>query len=328
MAGGGRARVIQVGADKMMIDARERAVATLECIADAVLSTDQLGYVTYLNRAARAATGWSLERAAGRPLRDVLRLIDTETGAPPAWLRTTTLHADGRMAVAAIGALLRPDGSKTEVEYTIAAIQSRSGQAAGAVIVFRDVGLAVRTSRQMSALAQHDPLTGLLHRTFMRDRLTAAIALARRHRKSLAVAFLDIDGFKHINDSLGHAAGDDLLQTTASRLRAALRESDNISRHGGDEFVVVLSEIEHVRDARSVAAKLSLAIAAPHRVAGGEVAISVSIGMAIYPDHGKTADTLIAHADAAMYDAKRAGPGGCRFFSAKPGPRRAISAVS
>jgi len=164
-------------------------------------------------------------------------------------------------------------------------------------------------------------LTGLPNRMLLNDRLTEAIALARRHQKPLAVCFLDVDGFKRINDALGHAAGDQLLRSIASRLSGALRASDTVCRFGGDEFVIVLSEIEHADHASAVAAKLRDAAAGPHRIDGRDVAVTVSVGAAIFPDHGRDADTLIAHADAAMYEAKHAGLGHLRLFeNAMAGP--------
>jgi diguanylate cyclase (GGDEF)-like protein len=186
----------------------------------------------------------------------------------------------------------------------------------GAVMVFRDVGAALEASRQMSRLAQHDTVTGLPNRLLLNDRLTEAIALARRRRKSLAVCFLDVDRFKAINDSHGHAAADEVLRSVAARLTGALRLSDTVSRYGGDEFVIVLSEIEHARDVDLVAKKLLLVIGEPHRIDMQDVTVTASLGLALYPEHGQDGPTLMASADLAMYHAKRAGPGRYRTFDA------------
>jgi diguanylate cyclase (GGDEF)-like protein len=150
----------------------------------------------------------------------------------------------------------------------------------------------------------------------LNDRLTEAIALGRRRRKSLAVCFLDIDGFKAINDSVGHAAADEVLRSVAARLTGALRLSDTVSRYAGDEFVIVLSEIEHAYDVDLVATTLLQVLGEPHRIDGNDVTVTASLGLALYPEHGQDAPTLMASADLAMYDAKRAGLGHYQIFNA------------
>jgi len=310
-----------VTVDDAAFAARERAEVTLNSIGDAVLSTDVGGRVTYLNLAAEVMTGWSREAAAGQPLESVFHIIDRETGEVARNPMRLAVELDKTVSLTPNCVLVRRDGRKAAIEDSAAPIHDRDGHVTGAVIVFRDVGAALETSRQMSHLAQHDVLTGLPNRLLLNDRLTEAIALARRHQRPLGVCFLDVDGFKGINDSLGHAAGDQLLRSIASRLSGALRASDTVCRFGGDEFVIVLSEIEHADHASAVAAKLRDAAAGPHRIDGRDVAVTVSVGAAIFPDHGRDADTLIAHADAAMYEAKHAGLGHLRLFeNAMAGP--------
>lgn len=298
--------------EKVMIDARERAEATLESIGDAVVCTDLAGQVSYINAAAEAITGWARWNAVGRPAAEVMHLIDRETRivAPDP---TRLAIALDRTVGFANGLVVRRDGHETEIEHTIGPIHDKNGRATGVVIVLRDVGASVQTSRRMSHLAQHDGLTALPNRLLLIDRLGAALALAHRRRKPLGVCFLDIDGFKLVNDSLGHSAGDALLRSVAARLSSALRQSDTVSRFGGDEFVIVLSELERGEDAAGVAAKLLTAIAVPHWTDAGEITVTASLGVALYPNHGEIVDTLIARADAAMYDAKRAGPGRYRI---------------
>ena len=145
--------------------------------------------------------------------------------------------------------LIRRDGFESAIEDSAAPIHDRQGKVTGAVMVFRDVSVARALSLQISHLAQHDSLTDLPNRRLLNDRLTQAIAWARRHRSQLAVLFLDLDRFKHINDSLGHALGDRLLQSVAARLVACVRGSDTVSRQGGDEFVVLVSELDSAEDA-------------------------------------------------------------------------------
>ncbi len=167
---------------------------------------------------------------------------------------------------------------------------------------------------EMTHLAQHDALTGLPNRILLNDRLAQAIALARRQSKQFAVMFLDLDHFKDINDSLGHAVGDQLLQSVAKRLVAEVRSSDTVCRQGGDEFVILLADIEHAKDAAISAQKILATLTVPHRINQRELHISVSIGISIYPDDGADAETLIKNADTAMYHAKDGGRNNYRFF--------------
>ena len=294
--------------------ARERAEVTLDSIGDAVLSTDLDGNVTYLNLAAEAMTGWSREVAAGRPLDEVFHIITRQTREVARNPMSLAVLLDKTVGLTPNCILVRRDGRETEIEDSAAPIHDRQGRVTGAVIVFRDVGTALETSRQMSHLAQHDVVTGLPNRLLLNDRLAEAIALGHRRSKPLAVGFLDVDGFKDINDVLGHAAGDRLLRSIAARVSAALRESDTVSRYGGDEFVIVLSEIEHAEDAARVAEKILRAVSEPHRINAQVINITASLGVTLFPDTGRDVDTLIANADAAMYDAKRAGLGQYRIF--------------
>jgi diguanylate cyclase (GGDEF)-like protein len=182
------------------------------------------------------------------------------------------------------------------------------------VIVFRDVSAARAMARQMVHSAQHDFLTGLPNRMLLNDRISQAIALGRRHGKQLAVLFLDLDGFKHINDSLGHPVGDRLLQSVAQRLVTCVRGADTVSRQGGDEFVVLLSELEHSKDAAAMAVRMLRAVAQMHALGDHDLHVTTSIGMSIYPEDGADAETLIKNADTAMYQAKENGRQCFQFF--------------
>jgi len=166
----------------------------------------------------------------------------------------------------------------------------------------------------MTHLAQHDALTGLPNRILLNDRLAQAIALAHRQGKQFAMLFLDLDRFKYINDSLGHVVGDQLLQSVAECLTASVRNSDTVCRQGGDEFVILLANIEHAKDAALSAQKILVALTVPHRIGELELHVSVSIGISIYPDDGRDEDTLIKNADTAMYHAKEDGRNNYQFF--------------
>ena len=173
----------------------------------------------------------------------------------------------------------------------------------------------VQTAKaKLEHLVHHDVLTDLPNRTLLHDRLGQAIELARRQGRQLAVMFMDLDQFKHINDSLGHAVGDWLLQSVAQRLVGCVRHSDTISRQGGDEFVLLLPYIEHAEDAALSAQKVLAALAQPHRIQEHHLHIGASIGISIYPDDGQDGETLIKCADSAMYHAKENGRNNYKFF--------------
>ncbi len=300
---------------------RERAQVTLDSIGDAVLCTDSGGNVTYLNAVAEKMTGWSRDEAMGRPVGEVFRIVDGTTREPLARNPTTlAIEHDKPVGLAANSVLIRRDGRESAIEDSAAPIHGRDGSVIGAVMVFRDVSESRAVTARMSHLAQHDFLTDLPNPVLFDDRITQAIALARRHAKQLAVLFLDLDHFKRINDSLGHAAGDKLLQSVALRLKGCVRSSDAVSRKGGDEFAVLLSEITHAEDAARSADKIIAAVATPHQVAGHELHVTASIGISIYPQDGADAQTLLKSADAAMYQAKKYGRNNYRFFGQDMNP--------
>ncbi len=167
---------------------------------------------------------------------------------------------------------------------------------------------------ELTRIGQKDALTDTPTRAVMLDRMKVAIALARRHRKRLAILFIDIDNFKDINDSLGHAIGDSALQEVSRRLTAVLRESDTLSRQGGDEFLVLLAEIATNADAGVIAAKMLGALAVPFSAGGHVLQLSASFGISVFPDDGEDPSTLVERADAAMYRSKKLNPGSFQYF--------------
>jgi len=168
-------------------------------------------------------------------------------------------------------------------------------------------------SRELESLALHDALTGLPNRRLLMDRLSLAIAHARRNKCAMAVMFLDLDGFKQINDTLGHDAGDALLRMVAARLVAAVRQVDTVARVGGDEFVIALWELSHVDAVAMLASKVIQDVSRPYSIQGGVVSVTASAGVGIYPTHGEDAETLMKSADLALYEAKRTGKNDYRF---------------
>jgi diguanylate cyclase (GGDEF)-like protein/PAS domain S-box-containing protein len=296
---------------------KERAQITLNSIADAVVCTDVAGNISFLNLVAETMTGWSLREAAGRPMAEVLHILNAVNRKPVPNPMEKAVQRDGTAHPALNSILVRRDGFEVPIEDSVAAIHDRDGNANGAVIVFHDVSAARALALEAAHLAEHDFLTGLPNRMLLNDRINQAIAAAPRHVKSVAVLFIDIDGFKHINDSLGHSIGDKLLQSISKRLVHCVRGSDTVSRQGGDEFVVLLSEVDHPKNVTIMATRILQAIAEPHSVHPHDLHVTASIGVSVHPEDGPDAETLIKNADTAMYQAKDDGRQGYKFF--KPG---------
>jgi diguanylate cyclase (GGDEF)-like protein len=210
--------------------------------------------------------------------------------------------------------LIRRDGIESPVEDSSAPIHDRRGQVTGAVMVLHDVSTARALTLKLAYVAQHDSLTDLPNRALLNDRLTQAITVAHRRHSALAVLYVDLDRFKHINDSLGHAVGDRLLQSAALRLSDCVRASDTVSRLGGDEFVILLSEVTHAHDAALCAEKVLQALRMPYVMDEHELHITASIGIVIYPGDGTEVEALLQNADSAMYEAKDRGRNNYQFY--------------
>jgi diguanylate cyclase (GGDEF)-like protein/PAS domain S-box-containing protein len=293
---------------------RERAQVTLNSIGDAVISTDLGARVTYLNTIAESLTGWSREEAAGRPVAEVLRILDATTREATQNPMALAIRENRTVALTPNSVLVRRDGVEAAIEDSTAPIHDRGGQVAGAVMVFHDVSATRALSSKMLHLAQHDTLTDLPNRALFSHRLTEAIVAAHRYRRKLAVLFLDLDRFKHINDSLGHVTADRVLQSVASRMHDCVRASDTVSRQGGDEFVILLSEVARAQDAAVSAEKILLAVRTLHRIDEHDLHLTASMGIVTYPDDGTEAETLLKNADFAMYHAKDSGRNNYQFF--------------
>ena len=213
---------------------RNRAQVALNSVGDAVISTDISGNVTYLNVVAEKMIGWSAEEATSRPLTDVFQIIEGTTRIVAKNPVERAIRENKPIALSADCVLIRRDGVECAIEDSAAPIHDPTGQVAGAVVVFHDVSESRAARARMSHLALHDALTDLPNRTLLNDRITQAIALARRHSKQIAVLFVDIDRFKSINDTFGHTIGDRLLCSIAERLCACVRGTDTVGRLGGD----------------------------------------------------------------------------------------------
>ena len=300
--------------EEALFGEKERAEVTLNSIGDAVACTDNEGRITFLNLVGEKMTGWTMQEAEGRPMAEVIQILeDTRHEAVSNRLQIgLTLEKGARQPSNSI--LVRRDGFEIPVEDSVAPIHDREGKTTGVVIVLRDVSAARAMALQITHLAEHDFLTGLPNRLLLSDRVGQALALAGRHTHKVAVLFLDLDGFKHINDSLGHSIGDKLLQSTAKRLVGCVSDLDTVSRQGGDEFVVLLFDVEKWEDAAVTANRILSALADVHMIDQYQLHITASIGIGISPDDGHDAETLIKNADTAMYQAKANGRHSYQFF--------------
>lgn len=291
-----------------------RAEIALNSISDAVICTDIDGNIDYLNIAAEKITGWSREEANGHPINIVFHIINGLTRQPIQNPIELLSQCNNPRDLAVDTILINRDGSEIEIADSISPIQDWDGKITGVVIVFHDVSVAKAMSTKLTHLAQHDFLTGLPNRVLLNDRIAQAIASANRYGTQVALLFLDLDNFKHINDSLGHATGDKLLQSVTERLSACVRNTDTVSRQGGDEFIILLEDSKTGKNAALIADKILEELTLPHMIGKCQLHISTSIGISVYPHDGLDADTLLKSADTAMYYAKEKGRNNYQFF--------------
>lgn len=295
---------------------KERAQMTLDSIGDAIICSDLQGRVTYMNGVAETCTGWARADALGLPVVEVMKIVDATTHESVTSPSQQAISTDNFIKLGMNAMLVRRDGTMLPIEDSAAPIHDRQGQVVGGVIVFHDASLKREAIRRITEIAQHEVLTGLPNRALLAERTMQATMLARRHGKQFALLYVDLDQFKHVNDTLGHAIGDQLLQSVARRLQACVRATDTVSRQGGDEFVILLAEIEHPADAAQVAEKLLAVFAEPQLIDGNELLVTLSIGISVFPDDDDDIDCLLQNADRAMYQAKNGGRNNYQFHAA------------
>ena len=276
---------------------------------DGIMITDHFNNIIDVNNAFCDITGYTREDALGHNPSLLRSNIQTNTFYADMWQEITekggwqgeiwNQHKDGRLIPMWLTISTVKDGQDSITNY---------------VSVFSDISEVKKKQEKIEFLAYHDSLTLLPNRQFLQDRLTHAVAAAERRNEQLSVLFLDLDHFKRVNDSLGHAAGDKLLITVAERLSSLLRINDIACRLAGDEFVVVLEGIKDSRDIQAIVQKIIKQIAKPILVAGHKINVAASIGISVFPNDGNEMETLLKNADTAMYEAKSKGRNGYQFF--------------
>lgn len=293
---------------------RASAARYLEVAGTAILVLDRAGRVELLNRAGYELVGRPEGSLDGGDWHSAVHSPEDE---PEMRRWFTKAMTDGRVPPLVEGRVRRPDGELRTVSWTNRLMRDEHGQVTGFVASGSDVTERRAAAAQITHLANHDAVTGLPNRRLFNEHLGLALARARRAGRAVALLYLDLDDFKLVNDSLGHTAGDRLLVKVARRLRVRSRDADLLARHGGDEFLVLLSDLDPAtaaEDAEQAAHGLLDALAAPFVVSGAEFHVGASIGISLNPADAGEADTLLRHADAAMYQAKRAGRNEVRVF--------------
>ena len=288
----------------------ERTRMVIENAPDAVVSMDADGIITAWNPSCERVFGWFREEVVGRDLGDTIiphRFREAHKAGFSRFLREGSGRIVGQ--VVEVSALHR-DGHEFPVELSIGASALLKGGEYAFTAFLRDITKRKQAEEELSTLANYDTLTGLPNRTLFMDRLTQALHVQQRHGDYVfALLFLDIDGFKNINDTLGHVIGDKLLQTAATRITACLRKCDSAARLGGDEFTIILERISQPTDVGIVTRKILDALAEPIQIDGHDLFMSASIGVTLCPDDGTEAADLLRNADMAMYQAKEQGRG-------------------
>jgi diguanylate cyclase (GGDEF)-like protein/PAS domain S-box-containing protein len=265
--------------------------------------------------------GWSNAEALGRSLAG-WRLVYEED--EPAVQEIVRALMDGRERHATIlNRNYRKDGSVIWVEWHNSTLRDETGRVISILSLAQDVSSRIQAEERLQFMATHDGLTALPNSVLLNDRLEASLARAQRANGRVAVMFLDLDHFKDVNDTLGHRVGDLLLKEVSRRIRAAIRQSDVLARISGDEFVIVLEDLPDEDAPEHVARKILEEVRRAFQIEGNEIHVSGSLGLALYPEDGEDAETLLKNADAAMYHAKELGRNGLRAFSMELGQRRA-----
>jgi diguanylate cyclase (GGDEF)-like protein/PAS domain S-box-containing protein len=297
-------------ADHEHIERNRKLSERLERIHGAgvgIFGVDGAGRVTFINPAALRMLGFTREEILGQSAHSLIhhsRADGSDYRVEDSPMYSSYTKATESSVTEEV--LWRKEGSCFPVEYYSTPI-IRDGEVMGAVVTFNDITERKQLEEEIQRMAYHDSLTGLPNRNLFSDRLSIALAQARRNQKTVGVAMLDLDRFKDVNDTLGHDAGDLLLKAATERLNAALRKGDTIARFGGDEFVLILPDLKATEDAIQIAQKIVDGFCKPFLIDTNQLTVTTSIGITVYPHDGIDEGILLKNADIAMYQAKQAG---------------------
>lgn len=291
-------------------------------VDNAVFITDANASILWANRAFTQLTAYSTEETLGKTPKLFSSGVQDADFYQHFW---QTIKSGATWRGDIVNA--RRDGTRYMVNQTVTPLLNANGQVSHFVAILEDITQRKAVEERIQHAAQFDLLTDLPNRALFFDRLGQALALGRRDGMPGALMFLDLDHFKEVNDQLGHAVGDSLLVAVATRLREQVRESDTVARLGGDEFTVILPSLRDANDAVRVADNILTAIGKPFQIAGTHASVGVSIGIALFPQHGHTAEDILNAADNAMYQAKNAGRNCYAFATAElalPSPQATL----
>lgn len=284
--------------------------SAMEQTDDLVMITNPAGIVEYVNPAFQKITGFSAADVVGAPISDIKSDEHDDAFYERLWNTISTGQPFRDIFINR-----KSNGDLFYEEKTISPIKDSNGAIINYVSTGKDISQLIETQEKLRHMATHDALTGLPNKTMIGDRLTHAIEQAERNMQQIAVLFLDLNNFKHINDSLGHPVGDALLRSVADTLKDCVRKGDTIGRFGGDEFIIIMEGIKDTKDINFIAQQVLEKISQPFQAAGHEISTSTSIGISVFPHDAIDADTLLKNADAAMYRAKKRGGSQFQFFT-------------
>lgn len=290
-------------AEQALVLEKDRLLTVLNSVGEGVALIGADGRIEYLNPFAETLCGCSSSSAQGRPASEVFESFDRHLHHRTSTAMEDTLRRASPVTKQTV--MVQAFGDRRVIEELATPLYDRRHEVVGAVSILRDVTESVLKAEELAFAADHDALTGLPNRSLLNSRLHQAIARAQRRDESFALLFLDLNRFKEVNDTMGHAAGDAVLVEVARRLTDTVREEDTIARLGGDEFVVLLEGPSQQHDVNAIADKIRQILCEPYQLGTQSATISVSIGTSLFPDHGPDPDALLGHADTGMYGAKR-----------------------
>lgn len=300
--------------ERKLQEEKQKLMAIINSMSCAVIVTDANSSVQMINPVAEALTGWQNNEAYGKDLAEVFSLVESEEAIDN--LSRHVMEASAVERLSNNWILVAKNGTKIPIEDNVTPIRDADGNITGKVLVFQDITQRKQTEAQLLRNAFYDALTGLPNRVLFLDRLRQSFERSkRRNNYHFAVLFLDLDGFKGINDNFGHRMGDDFLVEIAQRLKSILRTGDTVARFGGDEFAVLIEDIKDVTDAINVALRIQETVGKPLHLNGHQMNVTASIGIALNSSIYEQPENLLRDADVAMYRAKQQGKAHYTIFN-------------